>query len=286
MLRAAADGDLQELQKYDDILTSKSAANCLTKACAYGHLHIAQYLHSRFDLKCSGIRRRFWDACREGHLHVAQWLHNTFGCEARSGQNMPLALACERGHLHVAKWLRDTFALTKNDATADSNYALRWACSKGHLTVAQWLHTAFELSFDDVSEDLVDIMQCAASGQLRVLRWLHAIFHLTSSDVTAYSNIYHTCANGHLATAQWLHKTFELSVDDFTFGLPTTDTHVMQWLRVAFGLGQPDGWQDLEYDTRWCRRAHRSWYWQAEVIVVANAVSATLLTDILRRTWS
>ena len=94
-------------------------------------------------------------ACANGHLKVAQWMTATFGLTADDAQamnNYALKWACARGHLAVAQWLTATFGLTAADARTRNNYVLREACAHGHLAVAQWLETTFGITRAEIAD--------------------------------------------------------------------------------------------------------------------------------------
>jgi hypothetical protein len=108
-------------------------------------------------------------ACAGGHLAVAQWLvdHCFFGAakkdeltpeDARAKDTDALRGACAYGHLTVAQWLTERFGLTTEDARARGNDAIRAASINGHLDVAQWLIDKFGLTAADAGEyaDMLD----------------------------------------------------------------------------------------------------------------------------------
>jgi hypothetical protein len=91
-------------------------------------------------------------SCSGGHLNIAQWLTSTFNLDARDARadsNLALRRSCSRGQLVEAQWLTSTFGLTADDARADDNYALLNSCAIGHLAVAEWLTSTFGLTADD-----------------------------------------------------------------------------------------------------------------------------------------
>ena len=83
-------------------------------------------------------------ACAHGHVEVAQWLHATFVMTREDvlvDNCYAVSIACDEGHLSVLQWLHTTFEITPAEVRANNNCVLLDACIHGHLEVAQWLHT-------------------------------------------------------------------------------------------------------------------------------------------------
>jgi hypothetical protein len=153
-------------------------------------------------------------SCANGHLAVAQWLTSTFNLtadDARADDNKTLRFSCWNGHLAVVQWLVSTFNLTAEDARDCDNSAFRWSCKNGHLALAQWLASTFGLTAADArSRDNEALGNSCKNGHLAVAKWLTATFSLTADDAGASNDaaLRESRRNGHHAVVEWLTETF------------------------------------------------------------------------------
>ena len=146
----------------DDVRWQNGTA--LGIACACGHLALAQWLTSRFDLTAADVLGQFgpdWHAiygcgglplacaCARGHLHIMQWAAERFRLAARDIRAMrALIYACDNDHLGLARWLTERYGLTARDARAEKQHMLHQACMTGKLQTAKWLVARFDLGAD------------------------------------------------------------------------------------------------------------------------------------------
>lgn len=151
---------------------------------------------------------------------------------------------------------------------------LSLACACGHLQIAQWIYGTFNVTYFEVttSYDCTQpLAQVCAEGQLAAAKWLHNTFGFMPSYVQSSVALNGACANGHLPVARWLHKAFGATKTYFS---TSHDRKTTQWMYVVL---------DKNKRFYWYRKLHHTWYWQAEVIVMAGAISGVLLADVLRR---
>ena len=137
-------------------LFGKLKHDILYKLCRDGALSDLIKIHARFqfvewrltphdDIR-SNYNQAFRYACARGHLDVAQWLYTTFQLtvtDVRFNYNQAFRYACARGHLDTAKWLYKNFQLTADDARFYNNYAFKWSQHHGHQDVCGWLVATF-----------------------------------------------------------------------------------------------------------------------------------------------
>ena len=169
-------------------------------------------------------------ACKNGHVKVAKWLMSTFQLtreDARTENSGALRLACENGHLETAKWLTATFHLTaEQDLRACDNHALRMACQNGHLNVVRWWigaqTRAANVDNDNDNDNGDDndnpTTTGAAANHTRNNNnddddMLSATSFMRSENARAFvfSGIRYACLNGHLAVAKWLYNALKLA---------------------------------------------------------------------------
>ena len=159
----------------------------LYKLCYKGALHDLIKIHDQFEWPgAPGDDFRSHDnpifryACKKGHLEIAQWLYTAFQLtvdDARSNDNFAFRYACIYGHLDMAKWLYTTFQLTIEDVRSAKNHAFRLACMKGRLDVAQWLFTVFHLTVVDArAYDKYAYRWSRHDNHQNVCDWLVATF--------------------------------------------------------------------------------------------------------------
>ena len=122
----------------------------LSELCKKDDLRDLIKIHVRFEWSRDDVRSyhncAFTWACGKGHLDVAQWLFTVFQLtvdDVRSLGNKAFRHACEYGHLDVAKWLFTVFQLTVEDAQSCDNYAFKCARHYGHQNVCNWLVSTF-----------------------------------------------------------------------------------------------------------------------------------------------
>ena len=154
-------GDLTGAQEYLRLNPEVNIQRGFDKACAKGHLELAQWL-----LQVSGERGQdipisdtnfFW-ACAGGHLEVARWLLQLNPNINISCMNeYPFRIACDKGYLELAQWL---YQVSKErgqdiDVSTQNNEAFYFACLNRHLEVAQWL-ASLKPEYEIVNEDSPD----------------------------------------------------------------------------------------------------------------------------------
>ena len=99
-------------------------------------LRVARIYNFNYD------KDMFCIVCENGHLEVAKWLTSHFDLtpdNARVNNNHSFHYSCVNGHLEVARWLTSHFDLTRDDTHVDYNYILRDSCKNGHLEIVKWL---------------------------------------------------------------------------------------------------------------------------------------------------
>jgi hypothetical protein len=228
-------------------------------SCENGHLAVAQWLVSAFNLTANDARagrnRALRYSCMNGHLAVAQWLVSTFNLTADDAQalgNYPFVYTCMHGHMAVVQWLATLLNFTADNAREVVRYALGCSCENGHLAVAQWLASTFSLTAADVRADCNNhsLRWSCEKGRLAVAQWLVSTFNLTADDARANNNfaLRGSCQNGHLAVAQWLVSTFNLTARDarahsnaaLRGSCEKGHLAVAQWLVTTFNLTADD----------------------------------------------
>ena len=114
--------------------------------CRSGALHDLLKIHDRFEWSHDDIRVYNWAfkcACERGHLDVAQWLYTVFQLTVNDARDSYVFRnTCHNGHLHVAKWLYTTFHLTVDDVRIQNigEFPL------GRQDVRDWLIATFGLT--------------------------------------------------------------------------------------------------------------------------------------------
>lgn len=158
--------------------SQKQCRDAIMRANIGGHLPALQWLMSLYkenDNIFSGATLLQWD-CLHGHLAVAQWVASHFqltSADVRRGNNQALAWACQSGNRKLVTWLVDTFSLTPADVRSNNNAAFRLACAGNHLELAQWLVSRFKLTAADVFADNGDAVKGARRrNATRVVAWL------------------------------------------------------------------------------------------------------------------
>ena len=167
-------------------LFDKLKSYILSKLCKQCMLDDLVKIHDQFEWPIylrDSASAAFGYACGKGHLDVAKWLYTTFQLtveDVRSANNFAFISACEYGQLDVAKWLYKTFPLTVDDVRWHNNYAFRWTCADGHLDMAQWLYSTFQLTAaNDTLSYVNDAFRSArVRGHQNVCDWLIATFKM------------------------------------------------------------------------------------------------------------
>lgn len=121
------------------------------------------------------------EACAAGHLDMAAWIASTFDlfdpADGRTCDNEILRTACATGEVDVAEWVAETYGLTTDDARARSNEALVGACCRGDAQLVEWLIGRFGLERSDV----VDAIEVAGqNGHTNLGTMLAAMFGIDS----------------------------------------------------------------------------------------------------------
>ena len=188
-------------------------------------------------------------ACAYGHLDIAQWLHSAGASLNATSDNdgeTPLHGACATGHLDVICWLCSAGASatfkTKNAGETPAQFLQRhgpgnnethaFNSAMNALLAAERRWALDDRLFDAVAEGDLAAAQAAVAdgasvraqdyhegsgeeplhyacmhGHLDVALWLHSAG--ASIDATNYSTrtlLHLACSEGHLGVAQWLHS--------------------------------------------------------------------------------
>ncbi len=257
------------------------AWNNLDYHCKKGHLLVAKWLTTRFDITPEYIKngnmRVFREAC-EGDLVIVKWLTSRFNLTAvdgdyrRYGVGGGLSHACMKGNLDIVKWLTKQFDLTVDDVRANYNQAFRWACYGGHLLVVQWLIEKFDLTVNDMtisnpdnthhSGEIDALLGACRDGHLELAQWLTKKFNLMADDpplralfrtrIISMTLLQYICGRGHLAVARLLTIQYNLTADEaranWALYLACREGHltVVQWLMEHFHLTIDDAAYGLQ----------------------------------------
>lgn len=219
LITAAGCGHFDLLQLLCQHWSDGLPFDTVTAAASGGHLHIAQWLHSKgtevsvdamdaaaanghldtikwltddqIGLQCTA--NTMDKAASMNHLHVVRWLH-----EHRSEGCTVLAMdaAATNGHLSMVRWLHT------NRAEGCTTKAMDGAAAHGHLSVVQWLHYYRHEGCSRVAMD-----KAAAAGHLHVIQWLQGHRSEGCSSIA----IDEAAAEGHLEVVKFLHSRYKLS---------------------------------------------------------------------------
>lgn len=144
---------------YKDIV---QASDVLTVACAHGHLAVARWLVSVFDMR-SSINAAALAACHRGHITVVAWLMRATPLNQTTYASLMLS-ACAAGHLDIARLVHAEC----NSQSPQMDW-LYVACKSGHFTLADWLMSTFDMSSHPV---LLTEILLRLVGNLPAVRWL------------------------------------------------------------------------------------------------------------------
>jgi hypothetical protein len=228
-------GSKRLIEYFLDLKIIKPTNQLFTALCSYGHLEVAQWLHTLTSidiLAYSGQALR--GACSGGHLLVAQWLYSLNGYGFHQYIRDIFNSACQDGHLHVVQWLyslnnNTTFSFNVN---ANNDAAFRVACHHGHLEIAQWLYSLGEVKIHTYNDDA--FRAACRQGHFLVAEWLYS---LGGVDIHIYNHgaFRGACAGGHLEVAQWLYNLDSNSggsiKEDTIRSIRSTNSEVMTWLK-------------------------------------------------------
>jgi hypothetical protein len=233
-------------------------------ACYKGHLEVVKALDKKLQtgayfanvIMCR--KSSFSHACIRGHLHVAQWLCSRFGEDlTTAGWLWIIAIpsgvhrimtdiameALKRGHDHVAKWLLRTFPSNRNQRQVH----FITVCKYGNVQFATWLRDTFPvlvgLDYDPFIRDL--LAEVCANGHLIVLVRLKEwglLPETTNYDVARAFSF--ACGENRLHVASWLMETYNISAKDFDREYAVYDMYVdlkqsgvdtmASWLALTF----------------------------------------------------
>jgi len=106
-----------------------------TNACLYGHLGVAQYVSSTFQVIMP--HKVLADVCVTGRLDIVQWLFKKFGTPPHHTISHIFIELCKFSHLGLIQWMYEQASIN----VTTLNNAFINACNFGHLDVAQWITT-------------------------------------------------------------------------------------------------------------------------------------------------
>jgi hypothetical protein len=182
-------GAAQWLCEVFDLTPRHVLEYALPSAIGENHLHVVQWLFSKFTLTTAESYDALLEACAGGHLEIVKWLYTIPKLTAEtigSRDHGTLREACAGGHIPLARWLTNTFSLTAQDARAGNNFIMRVACSQGCLRIIQWLHQTFDLGPNDINaNDNCALKWAFCIGYSHVLQWICCTSGLTTSDIKA-----------------------------------------------------------------------------------------------------
>ncbi len=147
-----------------DVSWGEDAA--FTGACDKGHIKVAKWLYSHFDIDIyADDEKALVGSSYNGHLEIVKWLcsigtydeyHNGFCVAINNGQDNILKFFRSRINIIKVENSNKFIELCKkglleeaikmyNDTEVDIHYnnddAFQWACESGHVEVAKWSYS-------------------------------------------------------------------------------------------------------------------------------------------------
>lgn len=232
----ALDKKLQTGAYFANVIMNRK--NSFSHACIGGHLHVAQWLCSRFgkDLTTAGllivaapsdVRRALaniaLEALKRGHEHVAKWLLRSFPFN-RNERQIHFITACKYGNVHFATWLRETFpVIVSLDYYLFLRDLLTHVCAEGHLIVLVRLDEWGLLPHTVDSNNGVVVRAfsfACGENRLHVASWLMAKYNISARDFDREYAVYDMYVDlkqsGFDTMASWLVSTFPGEINTTT----------------------------------------------------------------------